>query len=270
MHKPGYDIVAQGMSGLMSITGHPDGPPTRVGASIGDLTGGMFAAIGILGALAERNRSGTGQKVDIALLDSQVALLENAVMRYIVAGEIPSRIGNRHPSITPFTSMATADGYVIVAVGNDGLWAKLCAVLGLDEPARDERFSTNLLRTRNWAQLEPVLAGVFRQRETAAWIAILEAAGIPCGPINTVDQVINDPQIKARRMIQAIEHPVIGSFPVTASPIKLSKTPLDETFGAAPTLGQDTREVLRDFLGLADAVIDGLVAEGAVTEGRRA
>ena len=267
MHKPGYDIVAQGMSGLMSITGHPDGPPTRVGASIGDLTGGMFAVIGILGALAERQRSGTGQKVDVALLDSQVALLENAVMRYIVAGEMPTRIGNRHPSITPFTSLATADGYVILAIGNDTLWVRLCEFLGLPALAEDERFTTNSLRTEHWAELEPLLIPIFRRRTTASWIESLEAAGIPCGPINTVDKVIADPQVKARRMIQSIEHPVLGHFPVTASPIKLSKTPLDAEFSSAPTLGQDTAEVLRTFLGLDEAAIGELLAAGAIMTG---
>ncbi len=264
MHKPGYDIVAQGMSGLMSITGHPGGPPTRVGASVGDLTGGMFAAIGILAALQERNRSGLGQKVDIGLLDSQVAMLENAVMRYVVAQEVPGRIGNRHPSITPFTAMQTADGYVIVAVGNDTLWSRFCGVIGRPELAEDPRFLTNQLRTDHWDDLEPMLKPVFLTRTTAEWIAVLEAASMPCGPINTIDKVVADPQVLARGMIQLIDHPVAGRFPVTASPVKLSRTPVDGRFEAAPALGQDTAQVLREFLGLGDAEIRELAAEGAI------
>ncbi len=264
MHKPGYDIVAQGMSGLMSITGHPGGPPTRVGASVGDLTGGMFALIGILAALHERQRSGLGQKVDVALLDSQVAILENAVMRYVVANEVPERVGNRHPSITPFTSMETADGYLIIAVGNDTLWVRFCGVIGRPELADDPRFTTNPLRTANWAELEPLLQPVFRTRTTAEWISVFEASAMPCGPINTIDKVVADPQVQARRMIQSIDHPVVGRFPITAMPVKLSRTPVDEQFQAAPALGKDTKDVLRDFLRLGEEEIEALRADGAV------
>jgi CoA:oxalate CoA-transferase len=264
MMKPGYDIVAQAMSGLMSITGHPGGPPTRVGASVGDLTGGMFAAIGILAALHERQRSGVGQKVDVALLDSQVAILENAVTRYLTTGEVPTRIGNRHPSISPFTAVKTADGHVIIAVGNDGLWARFCGVVGLAELASDERFATNHLRTANWEELEPLLAPVFGTRTTDAWIACLEAHGIPCGPINTIDRVVDDPQVKARRMIRMVDHPVAGPLPVTALPIKLSRTPVDDEFRAAPSLGEHTKEALRELLGLSDAELGELREAGVL------
>lgn len=264
MMKPGYDIVAQAMGGLMSITGHPGGPPTRVGASIGDLAGGMFAAIGILAALHERERSGLGQLVDVALLDCQVAILENAVTRYLTSGEVPTRIGNRHPSITPFAAMPTADGHVIIAVGNDGLWAKFCAAAGLEELAADERFRTNSLRTAHWEELEPRLAAAFRERTTDQWIGFLEAHGIPCGPINTIDRVVADPQVQARGMIRAVQHPAAGALPVTALPFKLSRTPVDERFRAAPDLGEHTGTALGELLDLTEAEVVELRAAGVI------
>ena len=262
--RPGYDIVAQGMSGLMSITGHPGGPPTRTGASIADLSGGMFLTIGILGALHERRRSGQGQKVDVALLDSQVALLENAVARYVATGEPPGRIGNRHPSITPFTSFETADGHVIVAVGNDELWGRFCGVVGLPELATDGRLAANADRTARWGELEPLLAPALRARPTAEWLEVLAAEGLPCGPINTIDQVVADPQVRARKMIQSVDHPVAGRLPVTASPIKLSRTPVDERFRPAPSLGQHNGEALAELLGLEEAEIAALRADGVL------
>ena len=262
--KPCYDIVAQAMGGLMSITGHPDGPPTRVGASIGDITAALFAAIGILAAVHERAASGMGQKIDISMLDCQVAILENAVARYLTSGEVPSRIGNRHPSISPFSAFATSDGYVIVAAGNDGLWTRLCQVVGRPELAADPRFATNGDRTANWEQLEPLLVSAFAGRSTAEWITDLEAAGIPCGPINDIAQVMADPQIRARRMVQVVDHPVAGPVSVTASPVKMSRTPIDLSFTAAPGLGEHTEQVLTELLDLNAAQIALLRRDGAI------
>lgn len=262
--KPCYDIVAQAMGGLMSITGHPGGPPTRVGASIGDITAALFAAIGILAAVHERAVSGLGQKIDVSMMDCQVAILENAVARFLTSGEIPDRIGNRHPSIAPFSAFAASDGYVIVAAGNDSLWVRLCQVLGRPDLAADERFATNGLRTANWDQLEPLLAAAFAGRAVEVWLTDLEAAGIPCGPINDVAQVIADPQTKARRMVQMVDHPVAGPVSVTASPIKMSRTAVDEVFAAAPALGADTDQALAELLGLDAEAIAGLRRAGAI------
>jgi len=264
MLKPCYDIVAQAMGGLMSITGHPDGPPTRVGASLGDIIAGLFTTSGILAALHERSRSGSGQKVDVAMLDSQVAILENAVARYLAEGVVPERLGNRHPSVTPFNSFETADGYVILGVGNDGFWLRLCELMVRPDLAADERFGTNSDRTANWTALEPELVMEFRKRTTDEWLRLLEQAGIPCGPINTVDKVVADPQVQARRMIQTIEDSRVGRVAVTASPIKLSRTPIDEEFRPAPGLGEHTAEILRELLDLADEEIRVLRQAGVV------
>ncbi len=264
MLKPCYDIVAQAMGGLMSITGHPDGPPTRVGASVGDITAALFATIGILAALRERDGSGQGQKIDVAMLDCQVAILENAVSRYLTGGEVPGRIGNRHPSITPFSSLATADGWVIVAAGNDSLWARLCGVIGRPDLAADPRFATNGDRTAHWSELEPLLTEAFGARTTAEWLAAREGAGIPSGPINDVAQVISDPQVNARGMIQSVEHPVAGPVAVTTSPVKMSRTPVDREFRSAPGLGEHTAYALGELLGLSLEQVAELRREGAL------
>jgi CoA:oxalate CoA-transferase len=261
--KPAYDVVVQGMGGLMSITGRPDGPPTRVGASMGDITAGLFCVIGILAALRKRDLTGEGDKVDVSMLDSQVAILENAIARYQVTGVPPGRIGNRHPSITPFTSLPTADGYVIVAVGNDKLWGVFCRLVGREELIEDGRFRTNQDRTEHWAELEPILGGVFAAKGTAEWIAELEPAGIPCGPINTVDQVLADRQVLERGMVVEMHHPEAGTLQMAGSPVKLaSSSPPPPS--PSPLLGQHTEEVLRGFLGVDVGQIAGLRDAGVV------
>ncbi|HSH68959.1 MAG TPA: CaiB/BaiF CoA-transferase family protein [Deferrisomatales bacterium] len=261
--KPAYDVVVQGMGGLMSITGQPDGPPTRVGASMGDITAGLFTVIGILAALRKRELTGVGDKVDVSMLDSQVAILENAIARYQVTGEPPRRIGNRHPSITPFTSLPTTDGYVIVAIGNDKLWEVFCRLVDREELIGDGRFRTNQDRTENWEALEPILVEIFAAKGTQQWLAVLEPAGIPCGPINTVDQVLADPQVRARGMVVAMQHPVAGRLEMAGSPVKLanSEPPAPHP---SPLLGQHTEEVLREFLGLDDGQIAALRDGGVV------
>lgn len=261
--KPAYDIIVQGMGGLMSITGQPGGQPTRVGSSVGDITAGLFAAIGILTALHDREISGKGQMVDVAMLDCQVAVLENAIARYMVSGEVPGPIGNHHPSITPFDVLEAKDNYVIIAVGNDALWGKLCAVLELPELVDDPRFNTNANRTEHRDELRGILQKAFINRTAKEWIAILEQAGIPCGPVNTVDDVVSDPQVAARDMIVTIEHPVAGPVKVPGTPIKLSETP-GEVSRPAPLLGENTEEVLHGFLGLDSDEINRLHTEGAL------
>ncbi|MCF6096458.1 CoA transferase [Thermovorax subterraneus] len=261
--RPAYDVIVQGMGGIMSITGQPGGPPTRVGASIGDITAALFLAIGILAALNVREKTGLGQKVDVAMLDCQVAILENAIARYFVTGKSPQPIGNRHPSITPFSSFKTKDGFVIIAVGNDNLWAKFCNVVGRPELIDDERFKTNPDRTKNWEELESILNEIFSEKTTDEWLEILEKAGIPCGPINNIERVVNDPQVKAREMLVELEHPVAGRMKVPGIPIKFSETP-GKVESPAPLLGQHTEEVLKEMLGFTEEQIETLRANEVI------
>lgn len=250
MEKAAYDVIVQGMGGIMSITGQEGGEPTRVGASVGDITAGLFTVIGLVTALYTRTISGRGQKVDVAMLDCQVAILENAISRYLVTGNVPGPIGNRHSSITPFEAFQAKDGYIIIAVGNDRLWAKFCNLVKREDLIGDERFVNNAQRTKNQKQLKAVLDGIFPGKTVDGWIEALEAEGIPCGPINTVDRIMEDPQIKARDMILEIEHPVAGKLKMPGLPIKLSETP-GAVLHPAPLLGQHTDEILKEMLGLS-------------------
>ncbi|HQE92215.1 MAG TPA: CoA transferase [Anaerolineae bacterium] len=261
--RPAYDGVVQAMSGVMSITGQEDGKPTRVGTSIGDIVAGIFTAVGILSALAARERTGQGQLVDVAMLDCQVAILENAIARYSVTGEIPRPIGNRHPSVVPIEPFETLDGQLMIAAGNDAVWGRLCEALERPDLAVDPRFKTNPLRHAHYTELRPILAEIFQKRTNADWQARLDAAGIPASPINNVAQVMAHPQVLAREMLVRLEHPVAGELTMAGIPIKLSETP-----GAmrtpAPTLGQHTESVLREWLGYTAEQIAELRAEGAL------
>ena len=262
-HRGAYDMIIQGLGGIISITGEPDRPPVRVGTSISDITAAMFTTIGILSALHHRHQTGEGQFVDVAMLDGMVAILENAVVRYLITGDVPQPLGARHPAITPFEAFESADGYVIIAIGNDGLWAKFCEHVNLPDLITDERFRTNALRTANHAELFPILAELMRQHTTSQWMQGLDAIGVPCGPINTIDKVVNHPQVLAREMIATIEHEVTGSVGVPGLPIKLSKTP-GQVETPAPTLGEHTAEILTDLLGMETAEIERLKRDGVV------
>jgi len=261
--KAAYDAVVQAMGGIMSITGQKDGKFTRVGTSIADINSGLFTAIGILAALNSRHVTGKGQKVDVAMLDALVAILENAIARYVVTGEVPKPGGNRHPSIVPFEPFETLDGEVVVAVGNDTLWAKFCQVIGREELINDERFKTNPLRNKNYDELRPLIAESMKKKTTAEWLKLLDEAGVPNGPINTIDKVLEDPQIKARDMIVEIEHPVAGKLKVPGVPIKLSATP-GSIRTPAPVLGQHTEEILKELLGYDDEKIQSLREANAI------
>jgi len=198
------------------------------------------------------------------MLDSQVAILENAIARFEVTGQVPSRIGNRHPSITPFSSVETADGHMIIAIGNDSLWEKFCHLVGRAELSQDERFVSNHLRTENWAALESILAGIFADKNVEEWTSLLQEAGVPCGPINTVDQVLADPQIMARNMIEEADHPIAGRLRMAGSPIKLSSSPEGVVLAPAPLLGQHTEAILKEYLSLSDAQVALLKTTGVV------
>jgi CoA:oxalate CoA-transferase len=255
--KPGYDILAQAMGGMMSITGPEGGEPVRVGASIGDIIAGLFTTIGVLMSVHHREKTGEGQKIDVSMLDCQLAVLENAIARYFVNGVAPKPLGTRHPSITPFDAFKSKDGSIIVGAGNDRLWEKLCELVGLPELKNDERFKNNSLRTQNVKDLYSYLQPAFQVKSTAEWIVELEAAGIPCGPINTIDKVVVDPQVLAREMIVETEHPVAGPVKMAGVPIKLSATP-GSVDTPAPMLGQHTAEILSELLGMSPEQVEEL------------
>ena len=267
--RPALDIIVQGMGGVMSITGYADGPPARPGTSIGDLTAGLYTAIGILAALRERESSGIGQSIDISMLDCQIALLENAVARWYATGEEPGRIGTRHPSATPFQAFPTADGWMVLALawGVESQWELFCAELGLTQLIGDERFETSLKRTQNHAELEPLLFEATKQQTTDHWVETLSVYGIPIGPLNTIGQAVAQPQIRHRGMITAVEHPIAGTIKMADSPLKLSRTP-GRVRGPGPAFGADTGAVLSEWLDLDAAKIDELTEAGVVlTEG---
>ncbi len=258
-----YDMIIQGMGGIISITGEPDGPPVRVGTSISDITAALFTTIGILSALHHRNLTGRGQFVDVAMLDSLVAVLENAVVRYFATGEAPKPLGARHPAITPFEAFASADGHVIIALGNDTLWTKFCEHVDRKELITDERFQTNADRTENHSQLFPILSEIMSQRTTDNWIDALGEIGVPCGPINTMDKVVTHPQVQAREMITRVAHQITGEVEVPGVPIKLSETP-GSVDAPAPSLGEHTTDVLTGVLKMTPDEVEQLRQDGIV------
>jgi glutaryl-CoA transferase len=266
-HKPGYDFMIQGIGGLMSITGEPDqrpgGGPMKVGVAVADIFTGLYAAIAILGALAHRDRTGAGQYIDLALLDTQVAVLANQAMNYLVTGVAPQRLGNAHPNIVPYQVFAASDGHIIVAVGNEKQFARMCEVIGRPDLASDARFASNASRVHNREELVAILQGIFVTRTMRDWLQALERAGVPCGPINTVADVFADPQVQARGLKLDLPHPSIGAVPSVANPIKYSMTPIDYR-SAPPMLGADTDEILREMLGVTPEEIGRLRKAGVV------
>ena len=232
--RPAYDVVVQAMGGLMSLTGHPGGPPTRVGTSVGDITAGLFAAVGILAALHEREQTGRGQMVDIAMLDCQVAILENAIARYSATRLVPGPLGSRHPSITPFAAYRAADRPLVIAAGNDRLFSTLCETLGRPDLVYDPRFATNEARTDHADELGTELEAALSTRPAAAWLARLEGAGIPCGPINDIAEVLADPGVRARNMVVEVGLPDGSTLEMSGNPVKLSGHDDPATRRAAP------------------------------------
>ena len=263
--RAGYDYLAQGLGGIMSLTGPADGPPMKVGVGIADLMCGMYATVAILAALRHRDATGQGQQIDAALLDTQVAWLANEATNYLLSGEVPERRGTEHPNIVPYNTFATADGYVILAVGNDSQFQKWCRFAGAPELAADPRFATNSLRVEHRRALYALMPDHMRAKTTAEWVEGLAGIGVPCGPVNTLDQVFADPQVQARGMRIDLPHAsaAAGSVPLVANPLKMSLTPPAYRH-SPPTLGQHTDEVLGELLGLDEAARAELRAAGTI------
>jgi CoA:oxalate CoA-transferase len=258
--KPAYDMVAQAFSGLMSITGPENGAPVRVGSSVGDIVAGHQCAIGILSALWYRERTGQGQKIDISMVDGLVYALENAIVRYTVSGEVPQPLGTKHPAITPFQALRTQDNWIVVAIGNDALWQKFCTALAQPKLAEDTRFTTNDLRTQNRTTLVEILEEVTTKKNTSEWMAILEESNLPYSPVNTIDQMVEDPIINYRNMVVEVDQPGVGPMKIVGSPFHLSETP-GEVTNPAPLLGQHTTEVLTQVLNYSEEKIQQLIDE---------
>ena len=243
---PAYDMVVQGMGGLMSVTGQPDSEPTRVGTSIGDITAGLFTAIAINAALYDRQKTGKGMYIDVAMLDCQIAILENAVARYLTKGEIPKPMGSRHPSIAPFEAFRTKDSYIVIAAGNDKLFEGMCKVLNINLH-NNEKFKTNANRNKNIDELKIILEDELKKKTTTEWCKIFEENKIPCGPINNIKEVVESPQTKARNMIVSAIHNKIGEFKMPGNPIKMSTYDDPDTRGEIPDLDQHREKILKEF-----------------------
>ncbi|HVH56057.1 MAG TPA: CoA transferase [Vicinamibacterales bacterium] len=261
--EPGYDAVVQAEGGLMSITGDADGQPFRLGVAISDIASGMFAAQGIAFALLARERTGKGQLVDVGMLDATAALLTYQAGIYFATGRTPGRMGNRHPTIVPYETFAASDGDFVIAVGNDEQWRRLCASAELEHLAMDERFATNRARVTNYSTLRPLLAETLRARTRSEWVDLLRPAGVPCGSVREVAEVLEDPQLAARGMIQELEHAVAGKMRVTGVPIKLSDTP-GTVRTPPPALGQHTTDILARDVGMSPQEIARLRGTGAI------
>jgi crotonobetainyl-CoA:carnitine CoA-transferase CaiB-like acyl-CoA transferase len=263
--RAGYDFLIQGMGGLMSVTGVKDGDPgagpQKVGVALTDIMTGLYSTVGILAALAYRERTGRGQHLDMALLDVQIAALANQGSNFLVSGKAPGRMGNAHPNIVPYQDFPTKDGYMVIAVGNDAQFTRLCEAAGRPEMVLDARFANNRARVMHRVQLIEALRALTIERTTAQWVETLEALGVPCGPINTIDQVFDDPHVQFRGVRQVVNSPIYGPVPIVANPIRMSETPV-RYHSAPPVLGEHTREVLCGVLGMSSAEVDKLQAQG--------
>jgi len=260
--RSSYDIVGQAMGGLMSLTGEEGRPPVKVGVAIADICAGMFAAIGILAALTAREKTGRGQVIDVSILDGQVAWLSHQAGNFFATGVNPERLGSAHPTIAPYQAFKAADSYFVVAVGNDSLWKRFCNALGLNDLLTDARFATNPDRVRNKEELTRALEEVLAAKPSAEWLKIIDSAGVPCGPVHTLSEVFEDPQVLYRRMVEEVQHPRAGRIKVVGVPIKMSDTPASVRT-APPMLGEHTKEVLQS-LSYGETEINKLAKEGVI------
>ena len=245
---PAYDMVVQGMGGLMSVTGQPNSEPTRVGTSIGDITAGLFTAIGINAALYDRQKTGKGMYIDVSMLDCQIAILENAIARYLSKNEIPKPMGSRHPSIAPFEAFKTKDSYIIIAAGNDKLFESLCQTLNLNELINSNKFKSNSLRSENMNELKKILEDKLAYKTTNEWVKQFENLKIPCGPIYNIKEAVENPQVEARNMIVKAYHKVIGEFKLAGNPIKMSSYKDENKRGNIPDLDEHRKKILEEFI----------------------
>jgi CoA:oxalate CoA-transferase len=262
--RPAYDILAQAMGGIMSITGWAGSAPTRVGMSLGDITAALFTAIGINAALFQREKTGLGQKVDVSMLDSQVAILENALVRFQSEKHNPEPLGNRHPTITPFQAYQGIDDYFVVACGNDSLWQTFCVAINRPDLFEDARFATNKLRTENIVALNLILDKVFITRSAQEWLDLFEEVKLPCAPINSVDKVMQDEQVLARNMIVEVDDSIAGKVKIAGNPIKMTSIAEETTRGKVPEVGEHNAEVYAQFLGLSKADLEQLKQDGVI------
>ncbi len=260
---PGYDLIVQGEGGIADLTGDADGPPTKVGTSQADIVAGMNAFQGILLALLSRAQTGQGQKIDIALLDCQVSLLTYQAGIYFGTGKSPTRMGNKHPSIAPYETFRCSDGYVNIGCGNEVIWRRFCEAIGMTQLLEDSRFATNADRVENRSALNQILDPLLQTRTAAEWIEILRPRSIPVGPIHSVGEVLEHPQIQARQMVTELQHPTAGPIRLTGNPIKMSATP-PEIQRPPPVLGEHSFEILNDWLGMEKSEFQGLVESGAI------
>ena len=244
---PAYDMVVQGMGGLMSVTGQPNSEPTRVGTSIGDITAGLFTTIGINAALYDREKTGKGTFIDVSMLDCQIAILENAIARYLSKNEIPKPMGSRHPSIAPFEAFKTKDSHIIIAAGNDKLFEKLCNVLEISKIFNDEKFNTNSSRSKNIGELKVIIENKLSSKITTDWVSQMEKERIPCGPIYNIKEAVENPQVQSRNMIVKAYHKVIGDFKLAGNPIKMSSYKDETTRGDIPDLDEHREKILKEF-----------------------
>jgi crotonobetainyl-CoA:carnitine CoA-transferase CaiB-like acyl-CoA transferase len=260
--RPGYDVIMQGMGGMMSITGEQEGTPMRVGVAIIDLVTGLYSAIAILGAVQSRNRSGAGQRVDLSLLESALSLMPNLTAGYLMAGVKPGRLGNGHPNAVPYRVFATKDGNVTLAVGTDAQWQRLCQAVGQAQFAKDPRYAENHARIARRAEVEELVSAWFREKSTDEWVALLADVEVPCGPIHTIDRILADPQVAALGILKTLVHPTSGPLRMVGAPFHLSADDT-EPYLPPPLIGEHTREVLKELLGIGDADFKALQKAGA-------